>query len=72
MEIILKLFLFSIFFLLMGIAGYKAYRFLNDKIRGSESWGKLLGFTFLLIVANILLFFGGLYLLIEVYAFLGG
>lgn len=70
MEAIVKLLLFLIFFLSMALAGYKAYRYLNHKIEESKSGWELLGFSLLLIAAYVILFFGGLYLLIKVYVFL--
>ncbi len=54
----------------MVLAGYKAYYYLNNKIEGSKTGWELLGFSLLLIAAYLILFFGGLYLLIKVYVFL--
>ena len=67
---VFKLFIFLTFLLFMGIAGYKAYHFLNNKIRGSSNGWELLGFSLMLVLANVVLFFGGLWVLVKVYGFL--
>jgi hypothetical protein len=72
MEPILKLLLFLVFFSAIGVAGYKIYQYFNTKIRGSNTWLELLGYTLLLILANVVLFFGGLYLLVRIYAWVAG
>lgn len=62
-----KLILFLVFFWLIGLTGFKAYKLLNHKIREAETgWGILL-YALLLVLANMGLFFGGLWLLIKTY-----
>lgn len=70
METTLKLILFFIFFFAIIIGFYKTYKYYNEKIEGSSSGWELLGFSFLLIVINVVLFFAGLYLLIMAFTFL--
>ncbi len=65
-----KLILFLFFFWLIGLAGFKAYKLLNRKIREAETgWGILL-YALLLVLVNMSLFFGGLWLLIKTYGLL--
>jgi hypothetical protein len=54
----------------MIIGFYKLYRKLNDKIMGSHTLFQLIGFALLLILANSLLFVGGLFVFFKVYAYL--
>jgi hypothetical protein len=72
MEPILKLLLFLVFLAAAGVAGYKVYQFFNNKVRASNTWLEVIGYTLLLILANVVLFFGGLYLLVRVYAWVAG
>lgn len=65
-----KLILFLVFFWLIGLAGFKTYKLLNRKIREAETgWGILL-YALLLVLVNMGLFFGGLWLLIKTYGLL--
>ncbi|MBN8672782.1 MAG: hypothetical protein J0L56_01545 [Chitinophagales bacterium] len=65
-----KLILFLVFFWLMGWAGFNACKLLNRKIREAETgWGILL-YALLLVLVNMGLFFGGLWLLIKTYGLL--
>jgi hypothetical protein len=72
MQPVFKLILFLTFFLSVCTAGYKLYRYLNNKITGSDTGWQLFGFSLLLIGLNMLLFFGGIYLFIKLYVFLVG
>ncbi len=54
----------------MLMVGYSAFNYLNKKIKGSETGWEILGYSFLLILLNSILFFGGLFVLIKSYAFL--
>ena len=70
MDVILKLILFVLFFLLVFFAGSTIYRVVNKKIIESKNYWQLAGFTVLLFLALALLFIGSLAALIEVYRFL--
>ena len=70
MEPVLKLILFAIVFFTMVIGFFKSYKYYNEKIIGASSGWSLVGFALLLILTCALLFVGGLYLLITVFAFL--
>jgi hypothetical protein len=70
MPTIFKLLVSALFIYLMVLGFYKLYVLLNDKITGSKNILQLVGYAMLLIVANLLLFFGGLLLLFEVYLYL--
>jgi Ni,Fe-hydrogenase I cytochrome b subunit len=55
---------------LMAIGFYKSYRLLNEKISGSQTLGKVLGYAFLLFLSCLILFFGGFLLMFKIYLFL--
>lgn len=54
----------------MIVGFYRLYVLLNDKITGSRTLLQLVGYSLLLILANVILFFGGLLFLFEVYLYL--
>lgn len=64
---VLKIILFLIILSLVAIAGYVCYKKLNAKITASESLGRLILYSLLLIGANIILLFGGVLLLLKCY-----
>jgi hypothetical protein len=70
MTAVYKLLLFLIIFALMLMAGYSSFRFLDKKIKESETGWEILGYSLLLLLVNAVLFFGGLFILIKSYAFL--
>ncbi|HVF95890.1 MAG TPA: hypothetical protein VM871_01130 [Flavisolibacter sp.] len=70
MEIVLKVLLPLLFVYGMIVGFYRLYVLLNDKITGSRSLLQLVGYALLLILANLLLFFGGLLLLFKAYLYL--
>ena len=51
----------------MLIAGYSSFRHLDKKIKESETGWEILGYSFLLLLVNAVLFFGGLFVLIKSY-----
>ncbi len=70
MPAVFKLILFLIIVGMMLISGYYSFIFLNRKINESNTGWEITGYSVLLFVINLLLFFGGLLLLIRIYAFL--
>lgn len=70
MDAVFKLLLLLLFFVCMFLAGSKIYVFLNTKIKESKSGFQILLFSLLMLAAFAGLFFGGFYVLIEVYGFL--
>ncbi|HVG41328.1 MAG TPA: hypothetical protein VM888_06930 [Chitinophagaceae bacterium] len=70
MNPVFKVLILFTFFLFMSLAAYKAYIYFNNKITGSKNGWQLLLFSFLLILINIIIYFGGLWALIKVYTFL--
>jgi predicted PurR-regulated permease PerM len=56
--------------ILMFYGGYKLYSFLNRKIRESSGVLDLLAYSILLFAALGTIYFGGLYLMAQVYFFL--
>jgi hypothetical protein len=66
-----KLLLFLIIFSLVLLSGYSLFRFLNRKINQSETGWQVLTYSLLLVLACTVLFFGGLFVLIKSYSFLG-
>ena len=56
----------------MLIGGYYTYIFLNRKIRDSDGWLELLGYSVLLFAAIGIIYFGGLFAMAKVYSFLSG
>lgn len=65
-----KLILFFIVFGFMAFSGFRLFQYLNKKITESETGWEILAYSFLLILTNAMLFFGGLFMLIKSYAFL--
>jgi hypothetical protein len=65
-----KLILFLVFFWLIGWAGFKAYKLLNRRIRAAETGWGIFFYALLLVLVNMSLFFGGLWLLIKTYGLL--
>ena len=70
MNDVLKILLYGTILLGAGIAGYRLYKVLNQKIKGAQTGWQLLGYSLLLIVAFALLATASLYLFVELYAFL--
>jgi hypothetical protein len=70
MLIVFKLFLFAVIFLGFFVAAYKLYKVLNEKIIHTASGWGLFGYILLLVMANMALLFGGLFVLIKLYGFL--
>jgi hypothetical protein len=70
MSTVYKLLLFLIIFVSILIAGYSSFHQLNKKIKESKTGWEIFGYSFLLILINTALFFGGLFVLIKGYAFL--
>jgi hypothetical protein len=67
---ILKLLLFPLLAAIVFLAGYKAYRYFNEKIIGSRTLPTLLLFTFLLIAVNLGIVMLGIITLVKVYEWL--
>ncbi|MES1214817.1 MAG: hypothetical protein ABUT20_04800 [Bacteroidota bacterium] len=65
-----KLLISLTFIIVMFIAGIYAYRFLNERLKGADSWLGILMYSVLLFASLGILLAGGLYLLIKVYSFL--
>ncbi|MEP7375659.1 MAG: hypothetical protein ABI675_19840 [Chitinophagaceae bacterium] len=70
MSPVYKLLLFIIIFGLMLMIGYSSFRYLNRKIKESETGWELAGYSLLLLLVNAGLFVGGLFVLIKSYGFL--
>lgn len=68
--LILKLMLFPLLSGVVLIVGFIAYRYFNEKIRGSGNIWQLLFYTLSLIVVNISIILGGLWGLLEAYRLL--
>lgn len=66
-----KLLLFLIIFSLVLLTGYSSFGFLNRKTKESETGWHILTYSLLLVLACTVLFFGGLFVLIKSYSFLG-
>lgn len=64
---LLKLLVFGLVLIFVATAAWYCYRKLNARIIASEKMGSLLLYTFLLIAANIVLLFGGIFLLVKLY-----
>ena len=67
--IIITLLYLSLFYAI-GFAGYKSYKILNRKIKESQTGWQLAAFSLLLFAMCAFLLVGGLYVFIELYAFL--
>jgi hypothetical protein len=70
MSPVYKLALFIIIFGLLLATGYSSFRYLNRKIKESETGWELAGYSFLLVLVNAVLLVGGLFLLIKSYGYL--
>ncbi len=70
MSPVYKLALFIIILGLLLVTGYSSFRYLNRKIKESETGWKLAGYSLLLVLVNACLLVGGLFLLIKSYEFL--
>ena len=70
MQSVFQLLLFLTIVGTMLISGYYSFIFLNKKIKESKTGWEITWYSVLLFLINLLLFFGGLLLLIRVYAFL--
>jgi hypothetical protein len=65
-----KLVISLAFIVVLFIAGYYVYRFLNEKLKGADSWLGILIYSMLLFAGLGILLAGGLYVLVKVYTFL--
>ena len=70
MQLVLKVLLPCFFVYVMVLLFYRLYKLLNDKITGSRTLLQVVGYSLLLLLANVLIFFGGLLLLFEAYLYL--
>jgi len=70
MNEVFKLVVFLIVLASMMLIGYWGYKKLNQRIVASESAASLIFYSLLLIAANLLLLFGGIYTLVKAYDFL--
>ncbi|WP_276485178.1 hypothetical protein [Paraflavitalea pollutisoli] len=67
---LLKIFLFPVLGAAVILLGVHVYHFFNEKIIGSRTLGALVGYTLLMIAANIGLVALGVLMLMKVYALL--
>jgi uncharacterized membrane protein YidH (DUF202 family) len=65
-----KLALFIIIFGILLVMGFSSFRYLNRKIKESQTGWPLAGYALLLVFVNAVLLVGGLFLLIKSYSFL--
>ena len=70
MTAILKLLLFGLVLLLIVVGGVYSYRSLNKRILASDKLSAVVVYALLLILANVMLLFGGVWVLLKVYGFL--
>jgi hypothetical protein len=70
MNELFKLVIFLIMLLSMALIGYWCYKKLNQRINASETAVSLIFYSLILIVANFILLFGGIFILIKAYDFL--
>ena len=68
-DVLLSL-LYLCVFLVIGLGGFQLYKLLNKKIKEAQTGWALAGFSLLLFISFALMLVGGLYIFIEVYAFL--
>ena len=68
-NLLLSLLYLTLFFVI-GLGGYQLYKILNKKIKESQTGWQLAGFSLLMFVTFALLLVGGLYIFVELYAFL--
>lgn len=67
---VLKLMLFPLLGSMVFLAGFKAYRYFNEKIISSRSLPALILYTCLLIAVNAGIAIGGILTLVKVYEWL--
>lgn len=70
MNHVLMSLLYLCLFLVIGLGGYRLYKIINNKIREAQTGWALAGFSLLLFLTLALLLVGGLYIFVELYAFL--
>ena len=68
---VLKLMLFPLLGGMVFLAGFKAYRYFNEKIISSRSLPALILYTCLLIAVNVGIVILGILTLVKVYEWLG-
>ena len=68
-NLLLSLLYLSLFFVI-SLMGYQLYKVLNKRIKQAKTALAMAGFALLLFAVFALLLIGGLYLFIELYAFL--
>jgi hypothetical protein len=68
--LILKILLFPLLGSIALLIGFVAYRYFNEKIKGSENIWQLLFYSCSLITINICIILGGLWGLLEAYRLL--
>ncbi len=68
-HLLLSLLYFSVF-AVIGLGSFRLYKVLNKKIKEADTGWQLALFSLLLFVACAVLLTGGLYIFIELYAFL--
>lgn len=71
MSPVYKLLLFIVVFGLILMIGYSLFRYLNRKIKESETGWELAGYSLLLLLVNAGLLVGGLFVLIKANGFIG-
>lgn len=62
-----------VFLIVLGIvsvAGYVTYRYFNGRIIGSTTVWQLLCYSLLMIIANLVILFGGIWVLVVLYDYL--
>lgn len=69
MNTVIKVVLFLLIIFVAGLLGYRVYRFLNNRIRSSETGWQLLAYSALLFVASAVLFIGLFFALAYIYLF---
>ena len=70
MNYILITLLYLSLFYGIGYVGYRFYKILNAKIKSAQTGWQLAAFSLLLLATCAFLLVGGLYIFIELYAFL--
>ena len=70
MSDLFKLMVFLIVLASIMLISYWGYKKLNQRIVASESAASLIFYSLLLIAGNLLLLFGGIYILVKAYDFL--
>jgi len=67
---LIKLIIFLIVLSSMAILGYWCYRKVNQRIIASETVVSLIFYSLILVIANVILLVGGIFILIKTYDFL--